>query len=239
MTTIDLSTSAVEGTSPGLSAYVARPAGSGPWPGVVVVHEAFAVDDVMRRHADRLASAGFLAILPDLFSAGGPVRCLVATMRAMRSGTGRAYADIEAGRQWLAKQQDCTGKTGVIGFCLGGGFALMVANRGFEVCAPNYAFLPKDLDAALDGACPVVASYGGSDRGLRGAAATLEAGLEKAGVPYDVKEYPAAGHSFLNDELNGPRPLRPLIKAAGGGPHPESAADAWPRIESFFHRYLD
>ena len=71
MTTIDPSTSAVEGTSPGLSAYVARPAGSGPWPGVVVVHEAFAVDDVMRRHADRLASAGFLAILPDLFSAGG------------------------------------------------------------------------------------------------------------------------------------------------------------------------
>ena len=96
MTTIDLSTGAVEGTSPGLSAYMARPTGSGPWPGVVVVHEAFAVDDVMRRHADRLASAGFLAILPDLFSAGGPVRCLVATMRAMRSGTGRAYADIES-----------------------------------------------------------------------------------------------------------------------------------------------
>ena len=240
MTTIDLSAGTdVAGVSPGLRGYVARPSGSGPWPGVVLVHEAFAVDDVMRRHADRVASAGFLAVLPDLFTNGGPGRCLVATFRALRSGTGRAYADIEAGRLWLLAQPDCTGKTGVLGFCLGGGFALMVANRGqFAACAPNYAVLPKDLDAALDGACPVVASYGSRD-GLRGSATRLEAGLKRAGVPNDVKEYPGAGHSFLNDEPNGPRLLRPLLKLNGAGPSPVAAADAWSRIETFFHYHLD
>jgi carboxymethylenebutenolidase len=137
--TIDVGASTdVEGVSPGLAAYVARPSMPGPWPGVVVVHEIFAVDDVMRRHADRLAAAGFLAILPDLFSAGGPARCLMSTFRALRSGTGRAYADIEAARRWLVAQPDCTGRTGVIGFCLGGGFALMMANRGeFDASASN------------------------------------------------------------------------------------------------------
>jgi carboxymethylenebutenolidase len=115
----------------------------------------------------------------------------------------------------------------------------MVANRGqFSACAPNYAILPKDLDAALDGACPVVASYGSRD-GLRGSAAKLETGLKRAGVPRDVKEYPGAGHSFLNDAPNGPRLLRPLLKLNGAGPRPDAAADAWLRIETFFHYHLE
>ncbi len=64
MTIIDLASAAtVEGASQGLSAYVATPSGGGPWPGVVVVHEAFGVDDVMRCQVDRLAAAGYLAIM--------------------------------------------------------------------------------------------------------------------------------------------------------------------------------
>lgn len=228
----------VSGASPALRGVLARPHGDGPWPGVVMLHEAFGVDDVMRRQARRLASSGYVVLLPDLFSQGGPRRCLVATFRALTKGQGRAFADIEASRQLLLARPDCSGRVGVIGFCMGGGFALLAATRDFDVSAPNYGVLPRDLDRAVSGACPVVASYGGRDRMLRGAAGKLEQALERAGVPHDVREYPSAGHSFLNDSEAGPGWIRPLMRVSGAGPEPESARDAWARIEAFFAEHL-
>ena len=240
MTEIDLSDLAAgRGGSRPLRGYLASPAGTGPWPAVVMIHEIFGLDDVMRRHADRLAGLGYLTLAVDLFSAGGARRCLVSTMRTMIRGHGRAFADISAARDYLAGSPDCTGKIGVIGFCMGGGFALLSAGDGYEAAAVNYGQLPRHLDEALAGACPIVGSYGGRDRSLRGAAGRLDAALEKAGVTHDVKEYPAAGHAFLNDAEAGPRALRPLLRVAGIGPEPESAKDAWGRIEAFFAAHLN
>jgi carboxymethylenebutenolidase len=229
---------AVSGGSRRLSAYVARPAGAGPWPGVVAIHEAFGPDDVMRRQADRLARAGYLTVLPDLFSDGGAARCVLGTFRAMFAGRGKPFADIDAARQWLLGQPECTGKVGVIGFCMGGGFAVLTAARGFDVASVNYGPLTPGLERALDGACPVVASYGRKDLSLRGSAKRLERTLSALHVPHDVKEYASAGHSFLNDAMVGPRPLRPILRVTGFRPEPEAAADAWARIESFFAEYL-
>jgi carboxymethylenebutenolidase len=73
---------------------------------------------------------------------------------------------------------------------------------------------------------------------LRGAASTLASALERAGVVHDIKEYPGAGHAFLDDELFGPAVLHPLLGVSGMGPNPEAAADAWRRIESFFATHL-
>lgn len=226
------------GGSPDLRGVLARPHGDGPWPGVAMLHEAFGLDDVMRRQARRLAWSGYLVLLPDLFSQGGPRRCLVATFRALMKGQGRAFADIEASRRHLLARPDCSGRIGVIGFCMGGGFALLTATRGFDVSAPNYGMLPRDLDRAVSGACPVVASFGGRDRMLRGAATKVEGALERAGVPHDVREYPDAGHSFLNDSEAGPGWMRPLMRVSGAGPEPASARDAWARIEGFFAEHL-
>jgi carboxymethylenebutenolidase len=226
------------GGSPHLSGYLARPAGEGPWPGVVVLHEAFGIDAVMRRQADRLAAAGYLALMPDLFSEGGAKRCLIATLRTLAAGEGRAFHDIETARRWLLGRPECTGAVGAAGFCLGGGFALLAAARGFAAVAPNYGMLPRDPDAALAGACPVVASFGGRDRGLKGAAVRLSVALERAGIVHDVKEYPDAGHAFMDDELPGPRSVRPLLRALGMGSDPQAAADAWRRIEAFFADHL-
>jgi len=227
------------GGSHGLTGALAVPDGPGPWPGVVLVFEAYGMNEVMRRQVARLADAGYLALMPDLFAEGGPRRCLGATFRALRSGEGRAFADIESARAALSARPDCTGAIGILGFCMGGGFALAAAaGRGFSAASANYGMLPKDLDA-LAGACPVVGSYGARDRSLRGAAATLERVLAEHAVPHDVKEYPTAGHSFLNDAETGPALMRMITRPImGAGPDPEAAADAWARIEAFFGEHL-
>lgn len=224
-------------STPELRAHLAvPPVGEGPWPGVVVLHELFGLTDDVRQHTDRFAAAGYLALAPDLYSAGGAVRCLKATFAALNSGQGKAFGDIEAARAMLADRPDCTAKVGVVGFCLGGGFALLAAARGFEASAVNYGPLPGDPAAALAGACPVVASYGRRDRGLRGAAAALEVALTAAGVVHDVHEYQDAGHSFLNRHNAGPFTV--LEKVAGLSFHQASAEDAWNRILRFFGAHL-
>ncbi|MDX2939769.1 dienelactone hydrolase family protein [Streptomyces ipomoeae] len=241
--TIDLTPfTQAAGGSGRLTGHLARPAGSGPWPGVIVLHEGWGVDDVMLRQTERLARAGYLALMPDLYTQGGRRRCLVSVMRTALSGRGPAYDDIAASRAYLAGLDDCTGSVGAIGFCVGGTFALMSAGTGlFDAASVNYAPLPKkdeELERALAGACPILVSYGRADKALKGAAARVETILDRAGVVHDVKEYPTAGHSFLNDAWNGPRPLRPLLRVSGVGPDPEAAADAWQRIEEFFGTHL-
>jgi carboxymethylenebutenolidase len=227
-------------SAPVLNAHLAVPAvpadGTGRWPGVVVIHEAYGLTADVRMQTDRLASAGYLSVAPDLFSAGGARRCLKSTFAALSAGRGAAFEDIEATRQWLLGRPDCTGRVGVIGFCMGGGFALVAATRGFDVSAPNYGVLPKDPLEALRGACPVVGSYGARDRGLKGAAATLESTLTTLGVEHDVVEYPDAGHSFLNRHNLGPFVY--LERVAGLSWHEPSAEDAWRRILRFFDTHL-
>jgi carboxymethylenebutenolidase len=222
----------------GVPAFVARPpAGEGPWPGVVVIHEVFGLIDDIREHTTRIAAAGYLAVAPDLFRGRAAARCMLGTFRALSAGRGRQFDDIDAVRRELAAREDCTGRVGVIGFCMGGGFALIMAARGFDASAPNYAHLPKDLDGALQGACPIVASYGGRDRSLRGTAGTLEAALERVGVEHDVKEYPDAGHSFLSRHPVGP--FGPLVlRVTGVGYDQPSAEDAWNRIFGVFRAHL-
>lgn len=227
------------GASTHLTGEFAHPDGDGPWPGVVLVHEAFGVNDVMRRQAERFARAGYLAIMPDLFTEGGARKCLAQTFRDLSAGTGRSFADIESARQLVLSRDDCTGQVGIIGFCMGGGFALAAATRGYGVSSANYGRLPKDLDDALVGACPIVGSYGARDRSLPGAAKKLEDSLARLGIEHDVKEYPEAGHAFLNDAESGPPVLRFLMKRIlGVGPNPEAAADAWKRIDAFFYQHL-
>ncbi|WP_445286237.1 dienelactone hydrolase family protein, partial [Arthrobacter sp. Hiyo1] len=125
----------------------------------------------------------------------GARRCLVATMRSLGSGTGRAFTDVSTARSWLRNDARCTGKVGVIGFCMGGAFALLAAHDDFDAASVNYGQLPRNLEQALEGACPVVGNYGGKDRTLPGAAAKLEAALTSLGIEHDVKEFPTAGHA--------------------------------------------
>jgi len=221
-----------------LPAYFSPAVGiDGPAPGVVVVHEAFGLNADIRDMADQFAARGFHAIAPDLLSYGATVRCLVTVTRALGKGEGRPFTEIAAARSWLTDRDDCTGRIGIAGFCLGGAFAILMANRGFDVSAANYGRLPARLDAAAAGACPVVASYGGRDGSLKGASSKLEAALEAAGVEHDVKEYPEAGHSFLNHS-EAPSWMKPFARTLHAGYVDTAATDAWDRIERMFDSTL-
>lgn len=222
-----------------LAGYLSVPtvevSGAGPWPAVVLVHDVLGLGDDIRAIADRFATAGYLTLVPDLFSRGGIVRCVRSVFRDLLSGTGRAVDDLDAARAFLAARTDCTGKIGIGGFCMGGGFALLGASRGFDAAAPYYGPLPSN-ESVLDGACPVVASFGKKDLGLRGAAAKLDTMLTERSVVHDIKEYPHAGHGFANRFNLGPIDL--LLRVVGVGYHHDSSEDAWRRVLAFFAEHL-
>jgi carboxymethylenebutenolidase len=219
--------------------YLAVPAAGsvpGPWPGVVVIHEAFGLNDDIRQKADQFAARGYLALAPDLYNGKSWVRCVLGAVRQVRAGSGPAFDALEAARRYLAARDDCTGRTGVIGFCLGGGFALLCAPRdGFAVASVNYGEVPKDAENALRGACPIVGSYGARDPMGTKHPERLQRALTVLEIPHDVKVYPGVGHRFLTEPSGAGAVLARFARMT----YVESdAADAWQRIFGFFGEHL-
>jgi carboxymethylenebutenolidase len=223
-----------------MPAYLAVPAGRGPWPGVVVVHDALGMTTDLRNQADWLASNSYLAIAPDLYHWGSRVHCLFSTLRAFSTRRGRAFDDLDGARKYLIGLDDCTGRVGVIGFCMGGGFSLLLAADAYGASSVNYGDVPGDALDLLTDACPIVASYGGKDRTLRDAPVKLEQALTARGIDHDIKIYPEAGHGFLNDHVRRETPhwARIAGRLASTGYHEPSAIDARSRIVAFFDTHL-
>jgi carboxymethylenebutenolidase len=225
------------GTIPAYYSPAAELDPDGRAPGVVVVHEIFGLTNDIRRIADEFAARGYHSIAPDLMSHGGKVRCMVSAFRALQKEQGRPFAEIAAARSWLTSRDDVNGRVGIAGFCLGGAFAILMASRGFDASAAQYGMLPRNLEAALSGSCPMVASYGGRDGTLKGAAPRLEAALTDLGVEHDVKEYADAGHSFMNHS-SVPGWMKPFSSSMHAGYVDTAASDAWERIDRMFSSAL-
>ena len=217
------------------------PRGGGSFPGVVVLHESFGLNDDIRRIARRFADAGYAALAPDLYSRGTRIVCLSRVMVDMaRRAISREIADIVAAREALARRDEVdVDRIAVAGFCQGGGFALIAGTQpGFRAAAVNYGDVPKDR-SELDGVCPVVASYGAKDRIFgRATAERLERHLAGLGVPGDVKTYDGVGHSFFSrvDGWQGWLARVPTPLAVG---YDEAAAtDGWRRMLAFFDEHV-
>ena len=165
-----------------MPAYLAVPSNPGSVPGVVVLHDIGGMSADHRNQANWLAEAGFLALSIDLYYKGGLLLCLRQVIRDLIARKGPAFDDVEASRAWLLAQPSSNGKVGVIGFCMGGGFALLlVSGHGFSAASINYGGkLPPDVDDFLKTACPVVGSYGGRAKWEQGVADELQRNLGSA-----------------------------------------------------------
>jgi carboxymethylenebutenolidase len=219
--------------------YLAVPA-SGIGPGLLVIQEWWGLVPQIKDTCERLAGEGFVALAPDLYH--GEIAEHTEMDKAgqlMQSlPPDRAARDMGGAIDYLLAHDAVTGdKVGVIGFCMGGGFAILAAGRGFDASAPNYGMAPKELRAVLEGGCPMVGSYGAKDgKAIRDTPGRLESTLTELGIDHDIKTYPGAGHSFMTE---GTGRWAWTERVPGLRFVPGAADDAWDRVFAFFGRHLE
>ena len=216
--------------------YLTRPGSLQRLPALVFVFDVFGFSSEMKRVADDFAEAGYVVFMPDLFSRGSWFSCVRSLLKDAQRGEGQGVDDLISARNWLAGSEYVDAeRMGIIGFCLGGGFALLLAKKGlFRVAAPFYGKSPD----RLDGACPIVGSYGARDKVMLPEVAKLQAETRRLGIPNDIKIYEGAGHSFMSRAPNAIIGLIAGVAPIHGGYNPAAAADAKTRVVAFLREHL-
>lgn len=207
---------------------------------VIAIHDIFGYSDDIRRIARRLADNGYPVLAPNLYDRpGARPLCVVKTLHAHETGKGYAFEQLEACRHWLLEQTEMPiHKVGLMGFCMGGRFALLYAARApIQVVAPFYGGVPKHAEA-LRGLCPAVGGWGRKDLIYGHHGDRLSQHLTQLGVTHDVVTYPEAGHSYMNDHQT-----RIFKKFGWYSPlrarhDPAASEDSWARVLDFFESTL-
>ncbi len=230
-------TTSIEVSGRQYDAAISRPDGEGPWPAVVVIHDLTGFGADVRRHCDRFAEAGYLALAPDLYR-GGNAACVVQTLKSMASGKGHAYAVIDGARRAVMGRHDVDERrVGVCGFCMGGGFALIAAaDQSFAVAAPFYGAVPRAA-SRLEGICPTLAQYGAKDIAFVSHGRRLSEHLLELGVEHEVLFHEGAGHSFMN-RLEGAAAVAGRFTPLRAEYNPDVEAIAWSRLLAFFEEHM-
>ena len=226
-----------------IHAYVTRPTGDGPSPGIVAVHHLPGWDEFYREFSDRLARHGYTVICPDLYCrfGHGTPDDVAATVRSQGGvADDSVVADCAAASAWLKALPSSNGKVGIIGSCSGGRHALLAASRvpGFDAVvdlwgggviaaqdelSPSRPVAPIDYTADL--AAPLLGIFGNDDSHPSPAQVDLhEAELERHGKAYDFYRYDGAGHGFFYYHW-------PIYR-------PEQAMDGWEKVFTFFGSHL-
>lgn len=229
-----------------VNAYLAMPAGEGPHPGIVVIHEAGGLGEHIRDVANRFANIGYAALGVDLYTReGGPpslddMQVVMKRLFAMSDAT--VLGDLKAAVDLLRARSDATGKVGCIGFCMGGRFALLLAcaserldavvdcwggfidRADFEQRSSAQRPTPP-LELAAELHCPLLGAVGAEDQNPSPALAhDLAERARASGQEVQIDVYEGAGHAFFAD-------YRPSYR-------PEPAAELWQRTVPFLARHL-
>lgn len=211
--------------SAAVRSYVARPEGT-PLGGVIVIHEAWGLVNQIRSVADRFAARGYLAVAPDLLGEDG-ITDDVATelgeqlfnpdpeqrhaaqpklrelMSPFRSPdfSARASARVQSCFEYLESAAGVNGRIGVVGFCMGGTFALSLAVQEprLKACVSFYGRADFSVPELSTITCPVLAFYGDQDTDLVDRLPDLGAAMTDAGIDFTAEIYPGTGHAFFND----------------------------------------
>ena len=226
-----------------ISAYVARPLGAGPFPGVVLIHHNPGWDEFYREMTRKFAHHGYTAISHNLFHRAGEGRSDDVAAKVRAEGgipDAQAIGDTEGAVKWLRAQPWLNGKAGVIGSCSGGRLAFLYACHtksidavvelwGGRVVMKKEELNPKQPTAPIEFtknlSCPILGLFGNED-----AAPTPEqvnqheAALKKHGKEYEFHRYDGAGHGFFYYD-------RPMYRV-------EQALDGWKKVFAFFEKHL-
>ncbi len=213
-----------------LLGYLSLPKGAGTHPGIVVIQEWWGLNDWVKQQTDSLAAHGYVALAPDLYN--GKVAYNEETAHQLMSGLveEEAMGTLRAAADFLRSRDDVRANgVGVIGWCLGGRYAirLAAADPGIRAAAIYYGAPITDPVAIRGIQAAFLGNFGAEDKGPSPEQVKqFEIALRKAGKNVDFKIYPGAGHGFANE--NNP----------WGGYRPVAAKDAWKRTLAFLDRDL-
>ena len=212
-----------------VSGYLVAPTTSGKHPSIIVIHEWWGLNDWVKEQARKFANLGYVTLAVDLYrgkSTADPEEAHE-LMRGLPED--RGLRDLKAAFSYLAARPDVEpSKIGVVGWCMGGGYAILLAQNEpkLAACAVNYGALPTDPQNIAKIKAPVLGNFGADDRGITPKDVNaFVASMNGDGKAVDVKIYDGAGHAFEN----------PNNKA---GYRPEAAKNAWSRMVAFFKANL-
>lgn len=216
----------------GIGGYMTRPKREGSHPAVIVIHPWSGIDDHTRDVGRRLAKAGYVALVPDLLSRMGGTSSFSSREAAIAAGRKlddeTITRDLTGAVNYLKGQNFVrANRVGVIGFCWGGGKALMFTTRSKDLAASviYYGDNPANLEDVKNITVPVLGHYGEADERITSGVPKLNEAMKKYGKSFDYKIYAGAPHSFNTDD--SPRSYRE-----------EAAKEAWGKTLEFFKKHL-
>jgi len=212
-----------------VQALLYTPEGKGPFPGIVVIHEWWGLNDWVKEQASKLSDLGYVALAIDLYR--GKVAVTPDEAHELMRGLpeDRAKRDLHAAFEFLQSQPNVKkDRIASIGWCMGGGFSLDMALQEPTLRADviNYGHLATDTDALKKINATILGSFGGKDRGIPpDDVKKFEQTLKQLGKQVQIVIYPDAGHAFENPNNKD-------------GYRPDDAADAWKRTVKFLAETL-